>query len=78
MTRAKARAETRVAAVVAREKEDGPEDAAAGSGSPGAQTFVSAPLLIVSLIAETPGDVKYKTSGVEESVFKRIGPFDTA
>ena len=79
VTRAKAKPEeTRVAIVVAKEKEDVPGDDAAGRGSPGAQTFVSAPPLIVSLIGETPGEVKYKTSGVEESVFKRIGPFDTA
>ena len=73
VTRAKARA-TPKEHVVAREEDDD----AVVVGSRRSQTFVSVPPLIVSLIAETPGDVKYKTSGVEESVFKRIGPFDTA
>mmetsp|Transcript_3702 Transcript_3702/g.7870 ORF Transcript_3702/g.7870 Transcript_3702/m.7870 type:complete len:105 (+) Transcript_3702:1348-1662(+) len=72
-TRVKA-AQTRVAAVVAEKKDVA--DEVVGSRRPHA--LASAPPLIVSLRAAAPGDVKYKTFGVDESVFKRIGPFDTA
>ncbi len=72
-------AETREMAVVAEKKDDADDTVVvAGSRRPHQGLVSVAPPLIVSLIAEAPGDVKYKTSGVEESVLKMIGPFDTA